>query len=69
MSTGLKSMTGLRDQLMSVKQQLAGQKAWGLSSDNWSSIDWSRGSCYSVKTLKTSYLGLVDEPPNVFGDR
>jgi len=66
MSTGLKSMTSLRDQLTSVKQLLAGQQAWGLSSDNWSSIDWSGGNCYSVKTLKTSYVGLVDEPPNVF---
>ena len=66
MSTNLKSFKGLNNRLNEIQTQLSLLNSWSFSSETFSTLPWNGGACYSIKTLKVSYLGIVEEVGNTF---
>jgi len=67
MSTGIGACTGLKEQLENLQKRLSNRQSWTLSSEHWENISWEEGNCYSMKNLRTSYIGLVEEVGDIFG--
>ncbi|MBL0685346.1 hypothetical protein [Aquimarina mytili] len=64
-STNIKSMSGFNKNLKVLNEQLDKLKAWTFSSDNWDK-NWSGKDAYQQKNIKKQYVGLIEEPKNVF---
>jgi hypothetical protein len=61
LTTGMGALPGT---LKLLRDQLSRLPAWSFDSDHWSKVDWKTFR-YSMH-LPAAYIGLVDEPPNVF---
>lgn len=65
LSTNLASMKGLNQQLRDVNQELSTRNSWTFSSDAWSP-DWSPDDYYSMRRIRTQYIGTVPERHSPF---
>lgn len=55
----------LQMQLATLHEELRNMPAWSLDSDLWDGIQWS-DNIYSTRMIKPSYVGLSEDPRNVF---
>jgi hypothetical protein len=62
LTTGMGELPGV---LKDLRDELAKLKSWSFDSDWWGDKDWKEFR-YSMQ-MGPSYMGLVKEPPNVFG--
>jgi len=63
LTTGMGELPGV---LKDLRDELAKLKSWSFDSDWWGDTHWNEFR-YSMQ-MGFSYVGLVDEPTNVFGD-
>ena len=58
-------MGTLPQTLKDLRGQLSKVHSWSFDSEHWAGTDWKEFR-YSMQ-MRPSYIGLVDEPKNVFG--
>ncbi|MBJ7221257.1 MULTISPECIES: hypothetical protein [unclassified Brenneria] len=65
-STNLSTIRSVNESLEEIRKELSQLNVCTFSSDDWDK-NWNYTKAYSLRALKTQYIGMVDEVGNIFG--